>query len=219
MVRSVFDIIGPAMIGPSSSHTAGAVRMGLAARHLLGADPLHANIGLHGSFAATGHGHATDRGLVAGLLGWRADDERLKDSLEFASQAGLKVEFHEMDLGESVHPNSACMELNGELVCVASSIGGGSIETVSVDGYAVRFSGSLETLVIWHEDRPGFLAHVTSVLACIDSNIASIRTARFRRGAEALTVIEMDASPQAEVPSLLRKIDHVKKLRILPPLQ
>ena len=104
MLRSVFDIIGPAMIGPSSSHTAGAVRMGLAARHLLGADPLHANIGLHGSFAATGHGHATDRGLVAGLLGWRADDERLKDSLEFASQAGLKVEFHEMDLGESVHP-------------------------------------------------------------------------------------------------------------------
>jgi L-serine dehydratase len=102
---------------------------------------------------------------------------------------------------------------------VASSIGGGSIETVSVDGYAVRFSGSLETLVIWHEDRPGFLAHVTSVLACIDSNIASIRTARFRRGAEALTVIEMDASPQSEVPSLLRKIDHVKKLRILPPLQ
>ena len=218
MLRSVFDIIGPAMIGPSSSHTAGAVRIGLAARHLLGDQPRMARIGLHGSFAATGRGHATDRGLVAGLLGWAADDERLKDSLEFAAKAGLEVEFHHTDLGESIHPNSACVDLNGELVCVASSIGGGSIETVSVDGYAVRFSGSLDTLVIWHEDRQGFLAHVTSVLACIDSNIASMRTARVRRGAEALTVIEMDSAPQVEVPALLRKIDHVKKLRILPPL-
>lgn len=221
-MRSAFDIIGPPMIGPSSSHTAGAVRIGLAARHLLGRQPEEAGIGLHGSFAATGQGHATDRGLVAGLLGWAPDDDRLKDSLGIAAEDGVSVEFHREDLGESVHPNSARIAMRAgqadALVMVASSVGGGSIEIVSVDDYAVRFSGSLDTLVIWHEDRPGFLAHVTAVLACIDSNIATIRTARTHRGADALTVIELDTPPSAEAVALLRKIDHVKKLRVLPPL-
>ena len=220
-MRSVFDIIGPPMIGPSSSHTAGAVRIGLAARHLLGQLPEEAEIGLHGSFAATGHGHATDRGIVAGLLGWTPDDDRLKNSLAAAAEAGLNVTFHSEDLGASVHPNSTRVTLRARpsesLVMIASSIGGGSIEVVSVDGYAVRFSGALDTLVIWHDDRSGFLAHVTAVLACIDSNIATIRTARMHRGADALTVIELDASPRAEVIALLREIDHVKKLRVLPP--
>lgn len=209
------------MIGPSSSHTAGAVRIGLAARHLLGRLPKEAEIGLHGSFAATGHGHATDRGIVAGLLGWATDDDRLKNSLAAATEAGLKVEFHREDLGASVHPNSASIAVRAgqaeALVLVASSVGGGSIEVISVDSYAVRFSGSLDTLVIWHEDRSGFLAHVTAVLACIDSNIATIRTARTHRGADALTVLELDAPPRAEAVALLREIDHVKKLRVLPP--
>ena len=208
------------MIGPSSSHTAGAVRIGLAARHLLGRQPEKAKIGLHGSFAATGPGHATDRGIVAGLLGWAPDDDRLKDSLSAAAKDGLTVDFFQEDLGPSAHPNSARIVLNERLadplVMVAASVGGGSVEVESVDDFAVRFSGSLDTLVIWHEDRSGFLAHVTAVLACIDSNIATIRTARTHRGADALTVIELDAPTCAEVISLLRKIDHVKKLRTLP---
>lgn len=179
-------------------------------------------IGLHGSFAATGHGHATDRGLVAGLLGWAPDDERLVNSLAEAANAGLRAKFSHEDLGASVHPNSVSIRLQAgpayALVMMASSIGGGSIEIISVDNYEVRCSGSIDTLVVWHEDRPGFLAHITAVLACIESNIATIRTARTHRGADALTVIELDARPPNEVISLLSKIDHVKKLRTLPPL-
>ena len=221
-MRSAFDIIGPPMIGPSSSHTAGAVRIGLAARHLLGVRPDKAAIALHGSFAATGKGHATDRGLVAGLLGWAPDDERLKTALEAAASEGMCLNFCDEDLGSEVHPNTALLVIGTsdgqELKMTASSIGGGSIEVISVDGYATRFSGSLDTLVLWHDDRPGFLAHVTAVLASMSSNIATIRTARTHRGADALTVIELDAPPPAEVVALLEKIDHVKKLRMIPPL-
>lgn len=210
------------MIGPSSSHTAGAVRIGLVARHLLGGAIATARIGLHGSFAATGGGHATDRGMVAGLLGWAPDDERLKDSLQVAAELGMRVEFREEDLGGTAHPNSALLELvagdGASLLLQAASTGGGSIETVSVDGFDARFSGTLDTLVIWHQDRPGFLAHVTALFACIESNVASIRTARTHRGAEALTVIELDAAPLAEVTALLGKIEHVRKLRVLPPI-
>ena len=217
VTRSAFDIIGPAMIGPSSSHTAGAVRIGLAARHLLGRPPARARIGLHGSFAATGQGHATDRGIVAGLLGWAPDDERLKNSLKTAEGLGLFVEFHEVDLGESIHPNSARISLDDELLVIASSTGGGVIEVVLVDDYPVSFSCSLHTLVIWHEDRAGFLAHATSALACMDSNIASIRTSRIRRGSESLTVIELDEAPLEEVAALITRINHVRKLRRLNP--
>ena len=181
-----------------------------------------ARIGLHGSFAATGGGHATDRGMVAGLLGWMPDDERLKDSLQLAAELGMCVEFHEENLGEMVHPNSARLELvsadGNSLLLQASSIGGGNMETISVDGFDARFSGALDTLVIWHHDRPGFLAHVTALFACIESNVASIRTARTHRGAEALTIIELDAAPLAEVTALLEKMSHIRKLRVLPSI-
>ncbi len=221
-MSSVFDIIGPPMVGPSSSHTAGAVRIGLLANFLFDGTPSAAKIGLHGSFAATGKGHATDRAIVAGLLGWRPTDERLKDALALAEQAGLKVEFETIDLGESTHPNTARLELTdaaGEkLDMVAASIGGGSVEITQLDGFITLLTGSLEALVIWHQDRPGFLAHITAVLACVATNIATIRTARRYRGADALTVIELDAVPQSEVAALLRKIDHVKKIRVLPRL-
>ena len=166
---SVFDIIGPSMVGPSSSHTAGAIRIGHAARALLGAPPVHARIGLHGSFAATGTGHATDRGLVAGLLGFATDDERMKDSLELARTAGLAVEFETVHLGDQVHPNTAsitCEASNGnQRRVIASSIGGGMVQVVSVDGFPATFSGSLDTLILWHSDVPGFLARLTACIA------------------------------------------------------
>jgi L-serine dehydratase len=221
-MNSVFDIIGPAMIGPSSSHTAGAVRIGLVGRHLLGRQPAEAVIGLHGSFAATGSGHATDRAILAGLLGWAPDDARLKDSAGEADQAGLIFRFLSEDLGETVHPNTARLDLDGYssagLHLVASSVGGGSIEVVRVDGHAVRFSGTLDTLVFWHEDRPGFLAHVTAIFAGVEANIATIQTARRHRADEALTVIELDATPLPEVAALLRRIPTIRRLAIIPSL-
>lgn len=222
MPRSVFDIIGPAMIGPSSSHTAGAVRIGLLGRQLLGAPPCTVTVSLHGSFAATGKGHATDRGIVAGILGWSPDDERLKDSLSEASSLGIDVRFETVDLGDAVHPNTAALKLidssGTTLDLLASSIGGGSIESVSIDGFPIRLESTLDTLVLWHEDRLGFLARVTSVLACVEANIATIRTARAGRGAEALTVVELDAAPPPEVPALLAKARHISRLRLLSPL-
>ena len=221
-MSSAFEIIGPPMVGPSSSHTAGAVRIGHLAFLLLGGTPTNAKIGLHGSFAATGKGHATDRGLVAGLLGWSTDDARIKNARSLAEEAGMKIGFETIDLGESAHPNSARLELSdacGEnLDLVASSIGGGSVEVTQIDGFSTLLTGSLDALAMWHQDRPGFLAHVTAALACVTSNIATIRTSRTHRGAEALTVIELDAVPHTEVSALLRKIDHVRKLRILPRL-
>lgn len=222
MPRSVFDIIGPAMIGPSSSHTAGAVRIGLLARHLLGGPPGSATISLHGSFAATGQGHATDKGIVAGILGCAPDDESLKDSLSRASALGIDVRFQTTDLGEAVHPNTAQLELRDPsglaLNLIASSVGGGSIESTAIDGFPIRLEATLDTLVLWHEDRSGFLARVTSVLACVEANIATIRTARHGRGAEALTVVELDAPPPPEAPALLSKIRYVTRLRLLCPL-
>ena len=221
-MNSIFEIIGPPMVGPSSSHTAGAVRIGLLAHRLLGGAPATAVIGLHGSFAATGKGHATDRGLVAGLFGWNPDDERLKESLETAEKEGMKVTFETVDLGEAAHPNSARLELTDAagktLSITASSVGGGSVEVTEINGFSMQLTGSLDALVMWHQDRPGFLAHVTAVFACVEANIATIRTARRRRGAEALTVIELDAEPQPEVVAILSKIDHVTQTRVLARL-
>lgn len=214
---SAFDIIGPAMIGPSSSHTAGAVRIGLAARQLLGEAPCHTTVELHGSFAATGKGHATDRALIAGLLGFAPDDERLKQSIELAAAAELEFSFSEVDLGEDVHPNSARLSIRGlsgnALRVTGSSIGGGMIRIISVDEFATSFDGAFETLLLWHADKPGYLAKVTALLAIVEANIATIRTSRLGRGTEALTVIEVDAPLPDDCLSLLRKISATSALR------
>jgi L-serine dehydratase len=221
-MESVFEIIGPRMVGPSSSHTAGAIRIGRAARALLGAPPLTARIGLHGSFAATGAGHATDRALAAGLLDFAPDDERMKDAFEHARAAGLTVEFTDVHLGDQVHPNTATLELTDAggrtRRIVASSIGGGAILVTAVDGFPTSFTAALDTMVLWHGDMPGFLARVTGVLACVDANIATIRTARMQRGDRALTVLEMDAPPPAAALDLLDGLTSVRELRMLPRL-
>lgn len=217
---SAFDVIGPAMVGPSSSHTAGACRIGLVARHLLADAPTEASIGLHGSFAATGSGHATDRALVAGLLGCAPDDEALKNSL--SAEAGLRFTFADIDLGEDAHPNSARLEVNsaqGEThTLVAASVGGGMIDVREIDGYATSFGGQSETLLLWHDDRPGFLAKVTTLLACVEANIATIRTSRQGRGAQALTVVELDTTLPDDCLSLMRRLPSVHTLRHLPRL-
>ena len=218
---SAFEIIGPPMVGPSSSHTAGACRIGLMARRLLDEAPREVSIGLHGSFAATGEGHATDRALVAGVLGLAPDDERLKDSFELVRAAKIRVEIDEVDLGEGIHPNTARLELRGEehSVCiVASSIGGGTIRVVQINEYAVDVSGQLETIVAWHGDTPGFLGRIATICACVELNIASARTTRHERGEEALTVIEVDGKFQDDVLSVLRRSKGVLRLVHLPVL-
>ncbi len=220
---SAFEIIGPAMTGPSSSHTAGAVRIGLAARALLGEEPVDARIDLHGSFAATGAGHATDRALVAGLLNWPPDDSRLKDSLTWAEQQSLRVVFQSVDLGEDVHPNSVRIMISSakekaSCTVTASSIGGGSIEILAIDGFTARVDGGLVTLVMWHKDRPGFLSKITTLLACAGINIATIRTTRKGREGEALTLVETDEAIPSDCRSLLGRLPEISKLREIPRL-
>lgn len=222
---SAFDIIGPAMVGPSSSHTAGAVRLGLLARGICaGGTAFYPSvlIELHGSFAATGEGHATDRGIVAGLLGMLPDDERLKDSLSLARGNGMNVEFRKVDLGASAHPNTARITYlfpNGERLSVTGmSIGGGNVRIHEIDGFETDLTGELHALIFWHMDRPGFLARVTGLLACIEVNIATIQTTRRMRNQEALTIIKVDAPLPADCMSVLRKIPFVHRLLAVPKL-
>ncbi len=194
--RSVFDIVGPVMIGPSSSHTAGACRLGGLARAIFGGQPVLAHVGLHGSFASTGPGHGTDLALVAGLLGMAPDDPRIPSALEIAHEAGLEVEFFEVDLGDA-HPNSAVFELTGadgdQMRVQGSSLGGGDVVVTEIDAFEVVASGELPLLVVAHVDRPGEIAAVTSILAECDVNVASMQVSRERRGANALMLIETDA--------------------------
>jgi len=221
MGLSVFEIIGPVMTGPSSSHTAGACRIGWAARQVLGEAPLRAEIGLHGSFAATGDGHGTKEALAAGLLGFGPDDERLPQALELAAAAGVRIVFRETDLGPEAHPNSADLALEGATrreKVTASSPGGGAVLVTAIDGHDVHLTGRLDTLLLWHNDTPGFLARITALLACVEINVASIRTSRTERGEGALTAIEIDSHLPAPLLALLDHVPSVQRHAVLPVL-
>ncbi len=191
----LFDIIGPVMIGPSSSHTAGAARIGLIGRLLLGQRPTLARIGFHGSFSKTWRGHGTDRAIVGGLLGMAVDDPRLRDSLSIAQKQGLSLIFSTVHL-RGAHPNTVRLSLEGEqgarLEMEAASVGGGNIDITSLDGMNVDFSGKENTLIIRHRDTPGMIALVTGVLAQHQVNIATMQVFRRDAGAEAIMVLELD---------------------------
>jgi len=192
---NVFDIIGPVMIGPSSSHTAGACRIGLVARSILNDTPAEALVRLCGSFAETGRGHGTDRAIVAGLLGMESDDEDLPRSLELARARGLAVRFEAADL-PGVHPNTAVLELTGKgggrCVVRASSVGGGNIRVDEVNGVKVSFTGEYHTLIILHTDEAGAIANVSGYIAQQGVNIAAFACDREAKGGAALMTVEMD---------------------------
>lgn len=207
---NLFDILGPVMVGPSSSHTAGAVRIGRMARRLLGeGTPVMAKITLSGSFAATGHGHGTDRALVAGLLGMQTDDERIPDSFAVARQKGMGYVFASMNLtGE--HPNTAKIELEGKhggrLSMIASSLGGGRIMVVEMNGLRVSFSGDLPTLIVQNRDQPGHVRDVSDILARSGVNIATLHLYRDYPGGNAVMIIETDKVVKPEQLEQLRSI-------------
>jgi L-serine dehydratase len=192
---SLFDILGPVMVGPSSSHTAGACRLGLIARAVLGESPERARIRLHGSFAATGEGHGTHRAIVGGLVGLPPDDLRLRDAYGEAERAGLTWEFEEVDLGEDAHPNTAIFDLErgAERVTVrGASVGGGRVEVTDIDGFPVDLGGDYHTLVLLAHDEPGTIHAVTGILADGGVNLATMRVDRTGRHKDALMTIEAD---------------------------
>src|SRR5918992_596339 len=194
---SLLDIIGPVMVGPSSSHTAGACRLGLLARCLVGGTPHRARIELHGSFARTGEGHGTDKAIVGGLMGFRPDDERLRDVLGIAEREGLEYRFEKTTLGEDadVHPNTVRITVERErrtAVMVGSSLGAGRVLVTNIDGYPVEVTGNYHTIVLVAEDIPGSVARIAGILADHAINIATLRLTRKERGGDAFMVIELD---------------------------
>lgn len=217
---SLLDMIGPVMIGPSSSHTAGACRLGLVAHHLLGEAPKDARIGLHASFAKTGRGHGTHLALIAGLLGDSPDDPRLPQAFEQAKAAGLHFEFEDVDLGD-VHPNTARIVLKGdtqEVTVQGSSTGGGVILVTQVQGLGVNFSGASPTLLLRYADAVGMIARVTNTIAAAGVNIATLTCTRGARGGQALLAIELDAPLSPAALAFLSSWEDVNWVRLLPKL-
>jgi L-serine dehydratase len=192
---SLFDILGPIMVGPSSSHTAGACRLGRMARAILGTMPDHTTIQLHGSFAATGTGHGTQHAIVGGLLGMAPDDLRLRESFVHGRAAGLVWEFENIELDDNTHPNTAVFVLkHGDtaLRVQGASVGGGRIEITGIDGFTVSLGGDYHTVVILAQDIPGTIATVAGMLAAEGVNLATMRVDRTGRRKHALMTIEAD---------------------------
>lgn len=219
---SIFDIIGPIMVGPSSSHTAGAVRLGQVARSIFGEQPSSVVVELHGSFAETGRGHGTDRALVAGLLEMEPADERIPNSLQLAQHAGIQITFKDADLGEAEHPNTVRFSLaaNGrEMQITGSSVGGGMIAITHLDGFPVNLTAEFETLLIVGDDRPGTINAITARLYDEHINVAFFNVARDQRGGQAIMIIETDTAIPDELMEFIQGLDWVQAVRRIARLK
>lgn len=215
--KSVFDIIGPIMVGPSSSHTAGAARIGRVARKLFGKQPKRAEITFYGSFAKTYKGHGSDVATVAGILDFDTSDLRLKNSLIIAEKAGMEVDLLTSDV-LTEHPNTARIKLSdadGATEIVGVSIGGGKIEVLEINGFGLQLGFDSPTLLVLHEDRFGMIAAVAKVLTEHLINVGLMEVSRHDRGSRALMAIETDAPVSAEVLEEIRQIPHVFDVSLL----
>lgn len=220
-MRGMFDIVGPVMIGPSSSHTAGAVRLGLMAGKILGEQPVKAEIKLHGSFAQTYRGHGTDRALIAGILGFQPDDERIRNSMDIARERGMDFSFSKVEIFEA-HPNTAIIELTGvsgrRTVVTGASIGGGNINILNIDGFEVNLSGQYPAMLVIHKDVPGVINKVTWALSRFEINIAFMRLSRKSRGEEALMLLETDENVPEEVVEECKQVHNVSDVFTVPSI-
>jgi L-serine dehydratase len=192
---SILDVMGPVMVGPSSSHTAGTARLGRVAREILDEDPVAVRFVLHPPLAATYRGHGSDFALVGGSIGLSVDDPRIPEAIRIAEQMGVNVEFAEEDLGD-VHPNTVRIEIRGkthEAEIAGSSIGGGVIEVFKINGFQTRFKGDSPTLLLFYRDRPGMISEVTRTIAEEGINIASLSCSRKQRGKDAFMQIDIDS--------------------------
>lgn len=212
---NIFDIVGPVMVGPSSSHTAGAVRIGFVSRKLLGEPVKKAELLLYGSFLATGKGHGTDRALVGGLLGMLPDDERVPFSFEEAKKEGMEFSFGEAALKEA-HPNSVILRLTGQsgkkIEILAASLGGGRMKICTLNGMEVNFCAEYPTMLVRNMDQPGCVATVTTMLSRLGINIATLQLYRDSRGGSAAMVVECDREVPAESLRWLEKQSGIEKV-------
>ena len=213
----IFDIIGPVMVGPSSSHTAGVVRIGNVARRILGDTAGDIKVMFHGSLADTYKGHGSDRAVIAGMLGFAADDARIRNSLELAEEEGVSFSFQKVKL-DDVHPNTLIIhaEKNGKTVdVVGHSIGGGNILISNINGIEVEFTGKYDTLVINHNDAPGVIASVTKMLADENINIANMKVYRAQKGGSAIMVIDTDDRLSRSLGAKARVIENVEGATVI----
>lgn len=216
----IFDILGPIMVGPSSSHTAGAARLGKIAKNIVGNDIKEVTFLLHGSFAKTYKGHGTDRALVAGILGMNPSDDNLKNSILIAQNKGLKIKFVEQDLGQ-VHPNTVKFLIkdihNNTHEIMGSSIGGGNIEITEINGNKVQITGLYPTIITCHKDTPGTVAKVTQLIYKNNINIAFMKLSRSEKGKDATMTFEVDSIISSKLSDEIKKIDGIKKVIIINP--
>lgn len=218
---SVFDMIGPVMIGPSSSHTAGVVRIGRAARKVLGAQPDSAEITFYNSFARTYEGHGSDRAIIAGLLDYPTDDVRIKSSLDEAEKSGLKYQFKSIGNASALHPNTVKVVMHKgdrEIEVVGESKGGGVINIAEVEGFKADFSASLHTMIIFADDVKGSVAFIASVLAHDDCNIATMSVSRKGKNDLACLVFEMDSGLKSVTLEYLKSLRWVNEIIYIPDI-
>ena len=218
---SILDIIGPEMVGPSSSHTAGSLRLARVARSLLEGTPQSARVTLHGSFAKTYRGHGTDRAVAGGLLGFAPDDSRIVDALRLAREAGLRLTFREGNLGEKLHPNTLRIEAERDgnaADLLGSSVGGGFIEVLRIDGYPVSITGEYHTLIVSADDVPGTVAAVTRLFAERGLNLAFMDVRRKRKGERALMVLQFDDPLAPEALGEIRSFSWLHGAHAVPKL-
>ncbi|MDO4329975.1 MAG: L-serine ammonia-lyase, iron-sulfur-dependent subunit beta [Lachnospiraceae bacterium] len=210
---NVFDIVGPVMIGPSSSHTAGAARIGKAARLLLGEEPAAASILFHGSFAKTYRGHGTDKAIIGGLLGFDPWDGRIRDSQTLAQKAGIQIQITTGTIDDA-HPNTALITMTGKsgksVSLQGASVGGGNIQITRINGMDVNFSGQYPTLIVLHHDQPGVIAQVTAFVSQHRANIANFRLNRQEKGGLAIMTIEMDQTMDEASAEEIKAMPHVE---------
>lgn len=214
-------MIGPVMIGPSSSHTAGVVRIGRVARRLLGSMPEQADIIFYNSFARTYEGHGSDRAIIAGLLDYKTDDKRIKEALDIAPAEGLQYSLRSIGNASALHPNTIRLTLRkGErtIEVLGESKGGGLINIAEVDGFKADFSASLHTLVITARDVKGSIAFISDVLAHDDCNIATMSVSRKGRNDVACLVIEMDSGLKPVTLEYLRSLSWIKEVIYIPDI-
>ncbi|MGN1422872.1 MAG: L-serine ammonia-lyase, iron-sulfur-dependent subunit beta [Oscillospiraceae bacterium] len=217
---SIFSVIGPVMIGPSSSHTAGAARLSGAAAMIFGRRVKSVSFGLCGSFAKTWRGHGTDLALAAGAIGLSADDERLPRAFELAAAMGVSVSFYETEI-ESAHENTVRMvftDYDGySEEIIGSSTGGGQILITSVDGFPTELDLTKPALLLWQRDEKGIVSAVSGVLAAHDLNIAQMKLIRRSKGGTACCVIETDLAIPEEIAAEIAQLDGIEKAEVLRP--
>jgi L-serine dehydratase len=214
---SILDVMGPVMVGPSSSHTAGTARIGRVAREILDEDPVEVHFYLHPPLAATYRGHGSDFALVGGSIGLNVDDPRIPEAIRIAEQMGVKIEFAEEDQGD-VHPNTVRVEIKGkarEAEIIGSSIGGGVIEVFKINGFQTRFKGDSPSLLLFYRDRPGMISEVTSIIADEAINIASLYCSRKQRGKDAFMEIDVDSPISKEALARINGVPDMAEAKYL----